>query len=277
MLSVKNITFEYIKHTPILNDISFSVRQGIVCGLFGPNGCGKTTLFRCCLKFLPLKNGSININNHDISTQSVHDMATLVSYVPQEHKPSFPYLVWEVVLMGRTPHLDKLIRITPEQKQKTLDALRLVGIEHLAETPYNQLSGGQRQLVIIARAVAQETKVMLLDEPTSALDFSNQIRIWKLLRIIAQQGTTVIACTHDPNHVIWFCDEVLVMNNNHMLAAGNAEEIISSEILDKIYPDLCQISKIEYTKVVFPHDVEKLKNHLKKQNTCSTVSTKSGG
>jgi len=255
MLTVENLSFEYEKQTPILHDISFSVKKGSVCGLFGPNGCGKTTLFKCCLKFLTYSKGKILINDQDIKTTSIHDMAKHSAYVPQEHKPSFSYLVRDVVLMGRTSHFSNGFQIPNLDKQKTLDALHLVGIDHLAYTPYNQLSGGQRQLVIIARAVAQETQLMFLDEPTSALDFSNQIWVWRLLQKIASKGTTIIACTHDPNHVMWFCDSVVVMNNHSLVTVGPPKKVLTEKILDHIYPGTCRVDRFDTTNMVYPRNL----------------------
>lgn len=259
MLDVNNISFGYYSDKPVFSNLSFHVEKGKICGLFGPNGCGKTTLFKCCLRFLQSSNGSINVEDEEISTFSIKELARLFSYVPQEHKPSFPFLVKDVVLMGRTPHIDRIFRISKHDKQQMYDALDLVGIREIADTPYNQLSGGQRQLVIIARAVCQQAKVMFLDEPTSALDFSNQITVWKLLRKIAHKGTTVVACTHDPNHVIWFCDDVVIMGNGGIIAKGTPEEVISEEILDQIYQDTCQVSDLADSKMVYPKKVALLK------------------
>jgi iron complex transport system ATP-binding protein len=263
MLNVNSLKFEYLKNIPVLQDISFNVEEGELCGLFGPNGCGKTTLFKCCLKFLKYQKGKVSVDEHDIKERSVKDMAKLVAYVPQEHKPSFPYLVRDVVLMGRTPHLRGVFNISSEDKKKTIEAMKLVGIDGISNFPYNQLSGGQRQLVIIARAVAQDTKMLFLDEPTSALDFSNQIKIWKLLRKITHNGTTIIACTHDPNHVMWFCDQVVVMDKNKIITNGPPEKIITEKVLDEIYTDICSIKDLYQTKMVYPKDVATLKNNSK--------------
>ena len=257
MLAIKNLSYSYITHHPVFTDVSFTVKKGQVCALFGPNGCGKTTLFKCCLRFLPTYQGTIHINDMDIATLSNHELSKQASYVPQEHKPSFPYLVKDVVLMGRSPHMTNLITLSKHDHLTTIDALRLVGIEHLADTPYNQLSGGQRQLVIIARAVAQQAHVMYLDEPTSALDFHNQLMVWQLLRTIASSGTTVIACTHDPNHVLWFCDDVVIMAHQHIIAQGPPSKVITNDTLDEIYPDQCRVDQVDHTRIVTPKHLSK--------------------
>jgi len=255
MLDVENLHYSYGNGSPILSGVSFGVSRGKLCGLFGPNGSGKTTLFKCCLKFLRYPQGRVLMDGKDVKRKSVKDMARLVSYVPQDHKPPFPYLVKDVVLMGRTPHLQGILGISRYHKQKALDALNLVGILHIADKPYSQLSGGQRQLVLIARAVAQETPLLFLDEPTSALDFSNQVKVWNILRMIADKGTTIVACTHDPNHVLWFCDDVVVMGNQNLIAQGPPREVLSDSILDRIYADVCSVRDLQQTKMVLPRDV----------------------
>jgi len=254
MLQVEDIHFNYGKKE-ILKNISFDVEEGLLCGLFGPNGCGKTTLFKCCMKFLKFHKGSVIMDGIDIKKHRIEDMAKVVAYVPQEHKPPFPYLVKEVVLMGRTPHLGGFFGVKRTDKEKALDALELLDISHLGEQPYNQLSGGQRQMVLIARAIAQETKLMFLDEPTSALDFSNQMRIWTLLRKVAEQGITILACSHDPNHVTWFCDKVVVMNNNGIIGQGAPNHVITETILDEIYQNMCTVRSLGKVKMILPRDV----------------------
>jgi iron complex transport system ATP-binding protein len=254
VLNVKDLQFQYGMQ-PVLKDISFQVGQGQLCGLFGPNGCGKTTLFKCCLKFLKNQGGQIRVDGQDIKDLRIEEMAKLVAYVPQEHKPPFPYLVKDVVLMGRTPRLKSLFGTNKEDRQKALGALKLLGLQEIADKPYNQLSGGQRQLVLIARAVAQETPLMFLDEPTSALDFSNQIRIWRIMKQIAESGVTILACSHDPNHVSWYCDRVVVMNHNHILREGPPQEVITEPVLDEIYRNVCAVRNLDEARMVLPKEV----------------------
>ncbi|TIH12381.1 ABC transporter ATP-binding protein [Marinifilum sp. JC120] len=255
MLKVENLSFEYDNGYKVLEDISFNVPRGEVCGLFGPNGCGKTTLFKCCLKFLKSSSGRVLIDGRDVGKESIRSMAKMVSYVPQEHKPPFPYLVKDVVLMGRTPHISGFFGVSNVHKRKALDAMKLIGITELADQPYSRLSGGQRQMVLIARAVAQETPLLFLDEPTSALDFSNQLKILNILRQIADNGTTIIACTHDPNHVLWFCDNVVVLGPQRFVAHGKPADILCNNVLDEIYEDVCRVHEFESAKMVLPRHV----------------------
>jgi iron complex transport system ATP-binding protein len=157
-----------------------------------------------------------------------------------------------MVLMGRTPHLSPMRGITRRDKDVALAALERIGVADIAERAFNQLSGGQRQMVLIARAIAQETRLMLLDEPTSALDFSNQIRIWRIIRDLTAHGMTVLACSHDPNHVHWFCDDVVLMRDGRILAAGTPREVMNDAALEAIYPGTCAVRSVDHTPVVLP-------------------------
>jgi len=255
MLKVQDLHFSYGSRA-VLRGISFQVREGELCGLFGPNGCGKTTLFKCCLSFLKPQKGIIRLGDLDVRNLRVKDMARSIAYVPQEHKPPFPYLAREVVLMGRTPHLEGLFSISDGHKRKAMESMELLEISSLAEEPYNQLSGGQRQLVLIARAIAQETGVILLDEPTSTLDFSNQVRIWQILRRIAQRGIAILACCHDPNHVSWFCDKVILMNGEGIIGQGPPRQMINQETLERIYRGVCDVRCMGEIRMVLPRNLE---------------------
>ncbi len=234
----------------IVHDISFTVPKGQVCGLLGPNGSGKSTLFKGCLGFLPLQQGSIRFFEHDVTTSTAAQRAKCMAYVPQEHRQAFPYTVKDMVLMGRSPHLKRQFGPNKHDEAMALSALGRVGLAHLASEAMNHLSGGQRQLVLIARALAQETPLLLLDEPTSALDFSNQMAIWTMIRHVASEGKTVMVCCHDPNHMLWFCDRVLVLKEGQILADGAPKNVLTTAALHAIYGPCCthvQLSVNDWT------------------------------
>ncbi|MDZ7832623.1 MAG: ABC transporter ATP-binding protein [Desulfobacterales bacterium] len=256
MLRINNLKFGYDPAVPILNGISFNIPSGGLCALFGPNGCGKTTLFRCCLKQVKPQKGTVYINGGNIHTFSIKEMARQVAYVPQEHQSPFPYLVKDMVLMGRNPHTSSFFGIRAGDREKAWEALCLMGIADMAERPCNQLSGGERQLVLIARAIAQEARVMFLNEPTAALDFSNQIRIWRLIKRISRKGITVLACTHNPNHVTWFCDQVVVMHQGTLIAQGPPGDVIREPVLDAIYRGMCEVTDLDGIPMVTPKDLK---------------------
>lgn len=239
-LSFQNIVFSY-GDQEALHGVSAPVEAGRITALFGPNGSGKTTLLRCLAGLTRPKSGSIRIQGQDIRRLSPKQVGRLVSYVPQEHGVSFGFTVEEVVLMGRTPYLGGIQGPTAADCQAAGEAIDAVGIEEIRGKPYTDLSGGQRQLVLIARALAQRSPVIIMDEPTSALDFKNQILVWKQLCALRQGGKTVLVCTHDPNHVLWFCDDVLVLHQGNILTAGNVKELMTPELMEKLYGSACTI------------------------------------
>lgn len=257
MLEVKKLAFAY-GATEVFRDISLQIGAGKLCALFGPNGSGKTTLFKCCLNFLVPKSGEVWIGGQHTRLLKVSEMAKLVAYVPQEHKAPFPYSVKEVVLMGRNPHLNGLFSSRSQEWAKVMEALERLGITGLADKPYNELSGGQRQLVLIARALAQDTQLLLLDEPASSLDFKNQLLIWEVLRKIAGQGRSVLVCTHDPNHVLWFCEQAIVLGNGRCIAQGAPKQALAPAVLEQIYGRICLVQETNGLPVVVPASLPEL-------------------
>lgn len=257
MLSVKKLYYSY-GDIEVLKSVSFEVRKGQLCALFGPNGTGKTTLFKCITKLLDTKKrGEVQINKKSIDKMSMNEVAKLATYVAQEHKPSFPFMVKEVVLMGRTPHMGGFFGPSSKDIDSAVKAMEMAGISHLADRLYTNLSGGQRQLVLIARALAQDTDVLLLDEPTSNLDFKNQMVLWNTIKRNTLKGKTTLICTHDPNHIFWFCDKVIVLGKDgSIIAQGNPAEVINREMLKEIYGDLCEVKHLYDRSVVVPNIIK---------------------
>lgn len=252
MVDVKNLSFSY-KNRFSLTNISFQIMKGQICGLIGPNGSGKSTLFKCCLNFLQNYTGNIFINNKSIKTMSVSETARMISYVPQEHKPSFPYTVREIILMGRSPYMKGVFGLSKDDYNAVDEAINLLSINDIADLPATEISGGQRQLVLIARAVAQNTPVMFLDEPTSALDFNNQIMIWDILKKISKNGKTIIICSHEPNHILWFTDIVIAMYKGEIVSQGITDKVITENLLSKLYRNKYYIADIDNRKIIYPN------------------------
>ena len=268
-LDIRGLSFSY-GHQKILNDISLCVKSGEICGLLGPNGCGKSTLFRCCMGFLHPEQGQVRVRGVNIAHMRPSALAAHVAYVPQEHRQPFPFNVRDLVLMGRTPRMNGWFRLNRDDERIAEEAMLRIGIDHLADRPCTQLSGGQRQLVLIARAMAQQTPLVLLDEPTSALDFSNQLAVWNVLREIASQGVAVLVCCHDPNHILWFCDRVAVMHEGRICAEGPSDEVVNEEILQRIYGPQCIRITAGNSSMVCPNSTNTSLQQLKRKTHVRT-------
>lgn len=239
-IEIRDITFAYGQEDT-LRGVTASLAAGRLHALFGPNGSGKSTLLRCLAGLLRYQVGSVQVLGREVAALSPRELARLVAYVPQEHRLSFPFTVREVVLMGRTPHLGGFAGPSRADKAAAARALATAQIEEIAEKPYTELSGGQRQLVLLARALCQDAPVLVLDEPTSALDFKNQMLVWQVLGHLREEGRTVVACTHDPNHVSWFCDEAAILRQGRLLRQGPVEQVMDNRTLSLLYGGVCEL------------------------------------
>ncbi|MGB9712970.1 MAG: ABC transporter ATP-binding protein [Dissulfurimicrobium sp.] len=220
----------------VLKRVGFKAMPGEVTAILGPNGSGKTTLFRCISGQLKPKSGAIYLENQDITTLAPKKRAKLLSCVPQDHEPPFPYSVFDVVLMGRTAHVKAFSMPSGKDYMKAEEAIEEVGIAGLRDRRYTMLSGGERQLVLMARAIAQDTPVLLLDEPTSHLDFRNQLLVLKKVRdMVMRKGLITLMTIHDPNLAAFFSDRVVMINNGSVISHGKPSQVISEESLRLLY------------------------------------------
>lgn len=240
MLQVRDVSFAY-GTTPVLDGVGFELGRGELCALFGPNGTGKSTLFKCILGHLQ-RRGEVSVAGQDTRSLSAARLARLVAYVPQEHRPPFPYLVREMVLMGRTPHLGGVFGPSRQDEEVAEEAMERIGVADLADRSYTTLSGGQRQLVLLARALAQDTPVLLLDEPTASLDFGNQLLLWQTVRSLTAEGRTALICTHDPNHVLWFCDRAIVLGREgRVVEDGPVGAVVRDDLVEALYGPVSEV------------------------------------
>jgi iron complex transport system ATP-binding protein len=224
---INNITAGYGK-APILKDISAALPSGQFCALIGPNGSGKTTLMRCINAILTPYQGQILVANQDVSRLSRSQTARLIGFVPQITHSVFAFTVMEMVLMGGASRIKAWSAPTRQDRCKALSICEEIGINHLAAHSFQQLSGGQKQLVMLARALFQETPVLLLDEPTSHLDFCNQHKMMSLVRdVIKRKNATAFITLHDPNLVLNYCDSAVLMKEGCLIAAGQIETTLS--------------------------------------------------
>lgn len=219
----------------IFPELNGQIEKGVLYCILGANGIGKTTLFRSILGLLPLLSGKISIDGRAYNTFSRKELARTIAYVPQYHHPPFPYTVEEVVMMGRGVHISEIGAPKSKDAEIVEEVMKELGILRLRSQIYTKLSGGERQLTLIARALAQEAQYLLLDEPAASLDYGNQINMLKVLQKLALQGIGVCFTTHHPDHAFWCKSEVMAIAGRDTVYTGTAEEVITKEVLKKMY------------------------------------------
>jgi len=249
-LGIKNLSFSYTSRK-ILNDMNLDVGDGQIVSIVGPNGSGKSTLIKCIDKILTPSSGSILVDRQEITTMDRMELARNVSYVPQNSLRVFPNSVFDVVLMGRRPHLGW--RGDSYDEQKVWMVLQVLGIEDLALSPFNELSGGQQQKVLIARALAQDTGVILLDEPTSNLDIWHQIDVMEILRsLMRKQDLTALIAIHDLNIAARYSDSIVMMKRGRIVAAGKPDTVLTAENLTSVYGIQANVRMIDDIPYIIP-------------------------
>ncbi|MGI6033781.1 MAG: ABC transporter ATP-binding protein [Coriobacteriales bacterium] len=234
LLQVSGLSCGY-SGVAVLEDVDFSISAGEVCCILGPNGIGKTTLFKTILGSLPALSGSVEFEGEDLLSMGPSERALKIGYVPQAHTPPFPFTVLDVVEMGRTAHLSTFSAPSEKDRALSLRALNELGIAHLCDRIYTQISGGERQMVLIARALAQQAQLLVMDEPTANLDFGNQVKVLGFTRDLAQRGLSVLMTTHTPDHVFMCADTVIVIDRDHRCHVGPPDDVLSDELLSELY------------------------------------------
>jgi iron complex transport system ATP-binding protein len=234
MLVAENITFGF-PEKPVLRDVSLTVNKGEIISLLGPNGSGKTTLLKTLLGLYRLEQGRVLFEGRAISTLRQKTLAQSIAYVPQIHRASFAYRVIDVVLMGRIPHKTFFSRFSAEDMDIALGALDKLSIRHLHDRPYTRISGGERQLTLIARAMTQGAHTFIMDEPANGLDYGNQIKLLEGLIDLCDDGYTFIKSTHFPDHALWVADRVIMLKEGAIIADGRPDETITGGNLYKLY------------------------------------------
>lgn len=219
----------------IVKGVSCAADNGDVLCLVGPNGCGKTTLFRLMLGSLPLTGGSIRIAGRSIAALSQRELANLIAYIPQYHTPVFAYTVLDIVIMGRSAHFSAFERPRQADRDAAFAALASVNALHLANEKYTALSGGQRQLVLIARAISQDAKIFIMDEPAANLDYANHQLLMDIIAQLAAKGYCVIMSTHSPEHPFAVGTKALLMKDGLAAAFGTPKATITPEKLQAVY------------------------------------------
>ena len=250
ILKVKNLSFSY-EEKQVLNDVSINLSEGEISLLIGSNGCGKSTLLHNILGHLTPSSGAIEIEDVDIATLKDKDIARKIAYVPQVHSRSFPYTVEQIVLMGRTASLDGFSGPKKADYEITHDALEKAGVIHLKDRIYTQISGGELQLVVLARALAQSTPIVLLDEPTAHLDFRNELNfLERLAYMVSELDVAILMATHSPNQAFYFEDrgidtKVTSIKDGKIHSAGSVDEVITPKTIAEVYGIHASIAESE--------------------------------
>lgn len=233
-IKIENLSFSY-NGKAVINGLNLEIPQDSVTAILGPNGSGKTTLLKIILGLLQPVSGHITVLGHDINKLLPAERAKLMAYVPQKHQPLFGYEVVDVVNMGRHSYRSLFSMANKDDYKKSEQALEKLGIIHLKNRPYTALSGGEQQLVLIARALVQEAKIVVFDEPVTGLDYANQIVILKQLKLLRESGITCIKTTHNPEHALWTSDFSIFLKSGEVFAKGKTDEIITSKSLSLLY------------------------------------------
>ncbi len=234
MLSIRNATFAYSKKA-VFRDLCLETDEGGFYCILGPNGCGKTTLLKCLAGILPLNQGRVYLNNTDLSQLHRNSIAKLIGYVMQEQETVFPFTVQQMVAVGRAPYVGLWASPSAEDMTIVEEVIEQIGLTKLRDKKYIELSGGEKQLVMIARVLAQKPKVLLMDEPASHLDFKNQERVMQLVKKLSLSGITVIMTTHFPNHAFAYADRVAIIHEGNILADGPTKSVMTEENLSTAY------------------------------------------
>ena len=252
ILTVQGLSYVYGKAAPVLRDVSFTAESGDFLSVLGANGAGKSTLFRCLLGGLEDYTGTILLDGRDVRTMTRRQLAAHIAYIPQIHRPTFGYSVLDVTLMGLTRYLSPFRSPSKELDAQALSALERMGVAHLSTRNFATLSGGEQQLVLIARALCQQSDILIMDEPTSSLDYGNQLRVLQQVRTLSEQGYTVLLSTHDPQHALRFSRRVLALSGGVVAAEGDTRAVLTPDLIQRLYGVSAALVDTEQGTVLVP-------------------------
>ena len=234
LLSIRKLNMEFgDRH--VLKNIDLDLKSGLMVGLIGPNGCGKSTMMKCISKIYSMTSGSIFVDGSDIHKMKASEVAKLVSNVPAESGQTYGMNVMDMVMLGRYPFVDKIWWETPEDEKIVRTALKTFGIDHLRKKQLSTLSSGERQRALIAKAYVQQPKLMLVDEPTSHLDIKYKLEVMEYLQSMARSNMTVIVAEHDISLMARYCDICVIMKAGEIKTIGDPKTVITEELMEEVY------------------------------------------
>ena len=234
MLDVRDLYFAY-GDRQVLRGITFSVDKGELVSVLGPNGVGKSTLFQCILGIHKKFSGEIEIEGRSVLEMGARSLAQRIAYIPQSHYPALHYSVLDMVLMGTAAQFSSVMSPGKQQLDIARWALDKIGIGDFAQRDFMRISGGERQLVLIARALAQQSRMLIMDEPTANLDYGNQVRVLTQIEALAKDGFTILKSTHNPEHAYLYSSRIVAMRNGALAANGTPGETLTSELIRALY------------------------------------------
>lgn len=234
-IDITGLAFGYTEQDPIFSDIDICLEPGQVFCLLGPNGSGKSTLLKCIMQVLTPGAGRVEVDGKDLSGLRANQIAEKLGFVPQTLVSAFPFTVADIVVMGRASQIRMTASPSKKDHAMAMTSLEKMGIVHLAKRPCNQLSGGEWQQVLIARALTHSPRILLLDEPTSHLDIGNQVKILEIVNRLAKDGITIIMASHFPDHAFLTAHQVGILKNGRLMALGNPEDTLNEDILFNTY------------------------------------------
>ena len=257
-ISIENASFSYgLGEKNLLDKINLNIEKGKFIGILGPNGCGKSTLLKVILKYLNPKEGIIKIENKELKEYTQSELAEILSFVPQKSSLTMPLTVEDVVYMGRVPYMkNKWTGFDREDREKVEKIMQMLKIDKFKNRVIFSLSGGEFQRVLLARALAQNTNIMLLDEPTSALDMNYALEIMKLTSYFVQnESLTAVMVLHDLNLASMYCDSIILLKNGKIAYEGTPKELFRPEILEEIYGFNCEVIENNGFYYVIPNKI----------------------
>ncbi|PKM73028.1 MAG: iron ABC transporter ATP-binding protein [Firmicutes bacterium HGW-Firmicutes-16] len=246
LFDIENVSFTYPSlKRKVLDSVNFKISEGDVLSVLGRNGSGKSTLLNCMLGILKTQGGAISLSGKFLHDMSEREIASVVGYVPQSHVPAFGYTVFDFVQMGCASRIGLFSHPGRKERDDTAAVLSEMKIEQLADRPYTELSGGEQQQAIIARAIVSRPRIILFDEPTAHLDFGNQLRVLRLIKDLSEKGFAVVITTHNPDHAMLLGGRAAILDRQGHLISGKVDDIVTEASLKDVYSSDLKLKYIE--------------------------------